>query len=228
MDNAVRGEGSNSPSAKLLITSITRRGTKREQYEVALSDGSSFFVPPSVWVEVHRNAGEAVDVEWRDEVQRRAVAYDVRRRALNALAMREHSRFQLARKLSRFGFPSEAVDRELDRLEAEGLQDDQRFANAWIRSRLKRHPEGAAALLGGLLKAGIPRRDAEAALEQLGGMRDDEPDPLDNALSDAVEKITRSREVDRESLMRKLAARGFSYNRISRYFRGRENSENGG
>ncbi len=64
---------------------------------------------------------------------------DVRRAAMDLLARREHTRKELARKLSKkFRAVPEIVEEELDKLRAEGLQSDARLAEVFIRSRVSR------------------------------------------------------------------------------------------
>ncbi len=62
----------------------------------------------------------------------------VRRRAMDLLARREHSRQELERKLENRKFPAAIVREVVDALQAEGLQDDQRFVEAFVRSRVTR------------------------------------------------------------------------------------------
>jgi len=64
----------------------------------------------------------------------------LRRRAMDLLARREHSRFELARKL-RDRFPDadpEFVEDVLARLAEENLQSDRRFAEEYVRMRMRR------------------------------------------------------------------------------------------
>ena len=64
---------------------------------------------------------------------------DVRRAAMDLLARREHTRKELAQKLSKkFRAVPEIVEEELDKLKAEGLQSDARLAEVFIRSRVSR------------------------------------------------------------------------------------------
>jgi regulatory protein len=64
---------------------------------------------------------------------------DVRRAAMDLLARREHTRKELARKLSKkFRAVPEIVEEELDKLKAEDLQSDARLAEVFIRSRVSR------------------------------------------------------------------------------------------
>lgn len=59
----------------------------------------------------------------------------VREEAMDYLARREHSRRELHRKLSVKGFEDAEIIPALDRLNDQGLQDDERFAASYIRHR---------------------------------------------------------------------------------------------
>lgn len=61
-----------------------------------------------------------------------------RRRALDLLARREHSRLELERKLRRAGFAASEVNETLAQLVEEGLLSDERYAEAYIRSCTER------------------------------------------------------------------------------------------
>ncbi len=64
----------------------------------------------------------------------------LRRRAMDFLARREHSRHELAVKLrDRFAETApELIDSELDKLAVENLQSDRRFAEEYLRMRMRR------------------------------------------------------------------------------------------
>jgi len=70
-----------------------------------------------------------------------AFTLSLRARALRFLAIREHSRLELSRKLSRClgeGEATDALDVLLDDLERDGWLSDQRFADQWVASRSTR------------------------------------------------------------------------------------------
>jgi len=70
-----------------------------------------------------------------------AFTLSLRARALRFLAIREHSRLELSRKLSRYlgeGEATNALDVLLDDLERDGWLSDQRFADQWVASRSTR------------------------------------------------------------------------------------------
>lgn len=64
----------------------------------------------------------------------------LRRRAMDLLARREHSRAELAAKLrDRFAEADpDAIESVLDKLAAENLQSDRRFAGEYLRMRMRR------------------------------------------------------------------------------------------
>lgn len=61
-----------------------------------------------------------------------------KRRALDLLARRDHSRAELERKLAARGFPSDLIGPTLDQLEASGVLVANRFAASFIRARVAR------------------------------------------------------------------------------------------
>lgn len=90
---------------------------------------------------------------------------DPRERAIALLARREHSRRELAAKLSRKGFAAETVEPCLDELAAEGLLSDARYAESYTRARAAKGygPRRIAAELG---ERGVEAGLAEQALAE--------------------------------------------------------------
>ena len=64
---------------------------------------------------------------------------EIRRAAMDLLARREHSKREIRQKLSkRFSSYPDLMEVEIDILSKEGLQSDERLAEAFIRSRASR------------------------------------------------------------------------------------------
>lgn len=133
---------------------------------------------------------------------------------MTLLAMREHSRAEVSRKLRQKGFSAAAAAGAVESLSADGLVDDARFAGEWVRSRLRRRPVGRAALIAGLARAGVDRTESEDAVDQVAA---EDPELLDEAIDRAAARIERGGRVDPETLRRKLASRGFSYWEIRKF-----------
>jgi regulatory protein len=93
-------------------------------------------------------------------------------RALRYLAMREHSRAELARKLARHADDSPEdpaaprISRLLDELAALGLLDERRAAEALVSAQASRF--GGLKLRQNLRARGVEPQVAEAALASLG------------------------------------------------------------
>jgi regulatory protein len=61
---------------------------------------------------------------------------EARKKAMDYLARREHGRAELQIKLSKSGFDANTAEDAISRLIADGLQSDQRFVAAFVRSRI--------------------------------------------------------------------------------------------
>lgn len=88
---------------------------------------------------------------------------NLRERALNYLARREHSRAELAQKLSPHG-EAEEIAALLDRLEQENLLSNARYAESLAHSRQGRH--GSLRLKSELREKGVPELVAAEVVGQ--------------------------------------------------------------
>jgi len=62
-------------------------------------------------------------------------ATEIRRKAMDLLARREHSAEELRRKLQARGFDDTAIEQALEALQHDGLQADDRFAESFVHQR---------------------------------------------------------------------------------------------
>ena len=87
-------------------------------------------------------------------------------RAMRLLARREHSRLELARKLSRIAGEGEDIDGVLDKLASKGWLSDARFAEHSVRARARRF--GPLKVAHELRCKGIREETIEAAFRAAG------------------------------------------------------------
>lgn len=126
--------------------------------------------------------------------------------ALKLLARREHSRHELGRKLAR-RFPTEVIERVLDRLIGEKLLDDRRFAEVFIRDLLRRTPCGLRLIRRKLAERGVSEDDVEAVLEAVSP---DETYQLETAAREKLAQlVSLKRDVAARRLLSHLKRRGF-------------------
>jgi regulatory protein len=95
---------------------------------------------------------------------------ELRERALRLLARREHSRFELARKLEQAGFESRDIAALLDEFENKNWLSDRRFAESWVADH--RAKAGSVKLAYDLRQRGVNNGVIEVVL---GEHRDSEP-----------------------------------------------------
>lgn len=88
----------------------------------------------------------------------------VREAAVRLLARREHSRLELARKLASRGHPDGLIEEIVGDLARAGLQSDERFAQAFVRSALERG-QGPLKIRAGLSQRGVDGDTASAYFE---------------------------------------------------------------
>jgi len=135
---------------------------------------------------------------------------ELREAALRLLARREHSRFELTRKLTRRGWAASDIDAVIDELAAENLQSDERFAEGYVRQRAAK-AYGPVRIRGELSERGIDASQAARALEA------ESPDWLAIA-SDWYERRyatqTPSDLKEKSRRQQALARRGFAHEHI--------------
>ncbi len=140
---------------------------------------------------------------------------DLRVRALQLLARREHSRAELQKKLASHADSQEELDQVLNSLQSERLLSDHRFASQRVIMRAPRY--GNARLKQELQRSGVTEADIEAALPEAG----DEVARCLAVWSRKFGHLPQSAE-ERGKQMRFLQYRGFSGEAIRRVLRGVE------
>lgn len=88
-------------------------------------------------------------------------AYD---KALEFLARREYSSREMEEKLRTKGFSADDSSCTVGRLIEEGLLSDERYAEAFVRARMRRGAEGKAIVMRRLLEKGVDRDIASAVI----------------------------------------------------------------
>ncbi len=198
-----------------MTVTVTSRetGSPAGVVDITLSDGSRFFVLAPLLEHTTMEIGDTVELDEVRAIWLKSERRRVRAKLLDLLSRREYTRRELLQRLQQKGFDGDIAGVVVDELAAEGLQDDGRFAAAWIHSRLRRHPEGRGNLLFGLKARGV---SGEVAAEALTDLDREEPDWEEQALRAAFERASR-RTDDPERITRTLQRNGFVFSQILRY-----------
>ena len=130
---------------------------------------------------------------------------------MDLLARREHSRLELYQKLKQRQFEPDVINSELNKLLDEGLQSDERFAEAFLRSRIDKG-KGPNIILSELSQRGI---DELIASNVISNITDEEWNDL--AYEAMNKKLRNEAELDYDKqlkLMKFLSNRGFTRSQI--------------
>lgn len=91
----------------------------------------------------------------------------IRKVAMDILAMREHGRIELKRKLLRKGALPELIDAVLDQLTEDNLLSEHRYLESYIRSRAN-NGYGPLRIQQELMERGLNKADITQALQEAG------------------------------------------------------------
>ncbi|MDC7125003.1 MAG: regulatory protein RecX [Spirochaetales bacterium] len=216
MDKEAQGENSSSQNVNFEVTHI-ERGAYGGAATVGLSDGSSFFMHSEVIREISLQVGTVCSIDEISHIKARSAVFLARDKAVEYLAAREYSSSEIVTKLMKKGYDKECSLEAVSLLEQRGYIDDERFAEMWVLSRLRKHPEGRSALAAGLYKKGISRSIIENTLDDCFT-----DDIKEEALSRCLEKYLRTRSREPKKVLNHLIRRGFRYADIKRHINGIE------
>ncbi len=132
-------------------------------------------------------------------------AYD---QALSYLSRREHTVKELAAKLSAKGYGNSEIDEVLALLQKQNFQSDRRFAEAFIRSRLNKCPEGRPILQMRLVEKGVSKSLAGEVLDEYFEEHEEEIGEIYSEYQKSLER-KKGAEKARSTLIRKGIRRGF-------------------
>lgn len=119
---------------------------------------------------------------------------------LRQLAMSPRSRHQLRDKLRQRNCPDDVAEAVLDRMTEVGLVDDEKFAEAFVRSKQATRSLSTRALAHELRTKGVDKETADAVLAEINPTEEE-----DRARDLVAARLPRLRGLDRDTVMRRLA-----------------------
>ncbi len=128
-------------------------------------------------------------------------------KAVDLLKRREHTAKELVRKLADKGFNADDINNAVEKLKAEGYLSDERFAEVYLRSRLRKTAEGKPVLIMRLLEKGVPKVPASAMVSAAW----DDEEYLPSLIREWNKQSTK---YGREKAGQKLLQKGFTLTEI--------------
>ncbi len=205
---AVLEEDSSFQNGRVSVTGIVKRGASGQISKIDLDDGSFFFVSSLFIEEKEIREGAVLSPEIADELAYQAHLLQVKEKSLDLLQRAEQSEGLLRQKLLKRHFDSAIIEETINWLTKKGFLNNERYAEEWTISRLKRRPEGKPAILAGLRRRGVDRKTAEKVINRVVT-----PEKEADALERAVQKACRRYE-DEKKIYRSLVRKGFKPARV--------------
>jgi len=200
----------------VIITKIVPYGTKNNFFKIYADGQYCISLPTEIIRRFSLKEGGEIDPEKIEELSKAALVRRARERLLYSLDRRLHSEKELRQKLVR-DYSPKIIDLAIAELEKLSLIDDEKFARAFCKERMRVNKKGPYAVLMELYQKGVDRDLAKAVVDEVYKNDDAE---YSSALS-AAQKY--SRELDtpkgKQRLYAALCRKGFSYGVVKRVMR---------
>ena len=135
---------------------------------------------------------------------------EIRNKVIKYLARREHSRYELYKKLNRKDYNRSNINQILDELEDKDYINDERFARSWIKSRLRLKPRGPRLIKKELAQKGVAKSLQDRLIFEL--VSEEKELEMAEKLSRKWLRKKRDKENLDKKLYRYLSNKGFSGN----------------
>ena len=135
----------------------------------------------------------------------------IRKKAMDYLSRREHSRYELYKKISTHNFDKDLINQELDLLIRDGLLSDERFVEAFIHSR-KKNGKGPLKISAELQQRGADQSLINKYIEEI-----ENSEWLDSAKQVVEKKLGNNQQLDYDNqlkMMKFLNNRGFTIDQV--------------
>jgi regulatory protein len=199
----------------LVITKIKRICGKRSQYGVYFDGSPALELSDWTIGKFSLHAGNDLDEQTIEKLKSAEAETRAKNIAINFLSYRPRSSKEVIFHLTKKGFEPECAEIVARQLQSIKMIDDNLFAYAFVRDRLKRKPMGHALLRQQLLAKGISSAMADKVLAELVSLQSQQVSALQAAkrkiqLTQHSTKIIDTKK-RKKRILDYLLRRGFTY-----------------
>lgn len=203
------------------LTAIAANARRKDRFSIEVDGVSLGLLSVESISRLGLREGIEIDETRAETITREAAVVKAFDRAILMLTARSRARRELGQALRRKGEPVEAIEPALERLDRLGYLDDAAFAKAYVRSKVATAGAGKSRIRGELLRKGVSKPIADAAIEEV--FADQEVDESDVVIALAQKRMKSLSGLDRETQRRRLygflARRGFGADDVMRAVR---------
>jgi regulatory protein len=196
------------------ITSIKQQAKRTDRYSIFVDGKYAFSLSEGALLESKLASGQELSKEQVKEFKQLSADDKLYNRALNYVAMRPRSRWEVEQYLWRKEPPPALTEQILNKLSIIGLIDDKKLAQAFVNDRRLLRPTSRRKLIMELHK----KRIADDIIQKVTA---DDGEAEENSLQTIIERKRRQTKYqDDLKLMQYLARQGFNYDDIKVALRG--------
>lgn len=190
------------------ITDIKQQAKRAGRYSIYADGKYAFSLSENELLQSGIRIGQEYTADEFAKLQQTAVEDKAHMRALDLLARRMRSEWELRDYLKRKEYEPDVIDRTVVRLSARGYVDDKKFAELWVSNRRLLKATSRRRLQQELKQKRVP----DAVIGEV--LAEDETDERQVLRQLVAKKRTQPRYQDQQKLMAYLMRQGFSYDDV--------------
>lgn len=197
------------------ITKIEVQKKSKDRYNIYIDDEFKFGLDEGTLIKFDLRKGIEITQEEIEKIENEEVNAKAFNAAASFLKTRERSKKEIRDKLKSKEYSENSIEKVLEKLERLNIVDDKRFAEMFVRDRMKLKPKGKRVLSLELAQKGIDKDIIEEVLdEMLGG--DNELELAKRVLEKANKKYSGLEEREqKDKIIKYLLSKGFSWDIIN-------------
>lgn len=192
-----------------IITAIKPQKRARDRVNVYIDGEFAIGLFTTTAVDAGLQVGQELDNESIEAIEQREELTAVKERIFRLLSHRPRSTQEVRLRLRQAGIESNVAEHAIAELEEKEHLDDEQFAQFWVDNRMSNRPRGAMLLRAELRQKGVDTAVIETVLAET------DLDELDTARQFAASKIGSMRDLDEQTLRRRLGGqlsrKGYSW-----------------
>jgi regulatory protein len=152
-----------------LVTSVELQKRQKHRYNVFINEEFAFAVHEDVLMKYRLFKGQSIDAAMMEEVLLEEERQDAYVRAIRWLGSRQRTEKEVRTYLLRREYGDGVIDHCVNRLEAQGYVDDERFSRSLAEERVKLQGKGKQWIRQELLHKGVDKVTVQEAVASIDG-----------------------------------------------------------
>ena len=198
------------------ITKIEVQKKRKDRYNIFIDDVFRFGVDENTLIKLDLRKGIEITEQEIEKIENEEVNAKAFNAAASFLKTRERSKKEIRDKLKTKEFTLTQIEKVLEKLERLNIVNDKRFAEMFVRDRMKLKPKGKKVLEIELKQKGIENTIIEEVLGELIDS-DSEKELLERVLEKAIKKYgDLGDKENKQKIIQYLISKGFSWDLIEK------------